>query len=73
MIESWIMSTQQLKRKRFTIHFGKWTTKKGRNKMRIYGVKVEKVGDQEVTLDGNLVEWDYDGAPDGLGLTCRTI
>lgn len=41
--------------------------------MTIYGVKLEKVGDHEVTLDGNLVEWDYDGAEGGLGLTCRTI
>lgn len=41
--------------------------------MRIYGVKVEKVDDEHVTLDGNLVRWSYDGAPDGIGLECITI
>ena len=42
-------------------------------KMKIYDVEIKKVNDYEVTLDGNLVEWDYDGAPDGIGLTYRTI
>lgn len=37
------------------------------------GVEIKKVGDYQVTLDGNLVEWDYDGAEGGLGLTCHTI
>lgn len=41
--------------------------------MKIYGVKVEKVDENHLSLDGNLVEWDYDGAPDGLGLTCKSI
>ena len=41
--------------------------------MKIYGVKVEKVDEDHITLDGNLVRWDFDGAPDGVGLTCQTI
>ena len=41
--------------------------------MIIYGVKVEEVDEDHVTLDGNLVRWDFDGTPDGIGLTCKTI
>ena len=41
--------------------------------MEIYGVRVEKIDENHLSLDGRVVEWSYDGAPDGVGLTCKTI
>ena len=41
--------------------------------MKILDVEVKRIDTDHVSLDGKLVRWDYDGAPDGLGLTYETI
>ena len=41
--------------------------------MKIYGAEVQEIDNDHLTIDGNLVRFSYDCAPDGIGLTYTTI